>query len=443
MKNKTTKKRNKIKANAEKIKTSFDAGRLTNYSGILPIYKFMTRIGIPKLLETISIRSYHNTQHRTSNILSAIILGLISGLNRIKKIETFSKDPLIREILGIDEKIDEDTISNRCKRFGMKQTNEYMDIIGKISKKVHKQLGTEGDILDLDSTPRIVYGNQEGASKGFNHQKRGAKGYHPLMAFLESTRECILSWLRPGDAYTSNNTPEFLKQVFEMLSKSVKNLIVRADRGFFDDKIISQIETRAHTGYIIKVNLKNLNSLLLSQQWEAIIGMPGWEMADFQHKCAGWKRARKFVAIRRLIKETREGQLFPKKEYETFCYVTNINDSPIYLHKLYGDRGTSENWIEAVKNQMYGGSLLTNDFWANEALWLSSIMAYNISVWLRKLTDKKSWHEEPATFRSWFVSLAGKVVRSGRRIYLKMYEAYYFKEKWRHIEDGINNLQFA
>jgi len=50
---------------------------------------------------------------------------------------------------------------------------------------VHKKLNVTADILDVDSTPRVVYGNQEGAAKGFNHTKKGAKNYHPLLSLKE------------------------------------------------------------------------------------------------------------------------------------------------------------------------------------------------------------------------------------------------------------------
>ena len=171
--------------------------------------------------------------------------------------------------------------------------------------------------------------------------------------------------------------------------------------------------------------------------------MSGWEMTEFYHKSAGWQKSRKFVALRRKTKETKEGRLFTHIEYDYFCYVTNINDSPLLIHKMYGDRGTCENWIEAVKNQMFAGSILTDNFWANEAFWMMSVIAYNVSLWMRVLTDEKSWQEEPNTFRSWFTQLAGKMVHSGRQVYLKMYEAYHYKERWRKIEDRVDNLQFA
>ena len=435
--------KNKSKQKSSKIKTSFTGGRLTNYSGLLPVYNFMRTIGLSEMLSEVDIHTHHNVKYDTATLFSVLMLGILSGANRIKKIETFSRDPLIQELFGIKDKIDEDTISNRIRRFGQKQNCELMDVIGNTSKKVHKQLGTKEDILDLDSTVKTVYGNQEGTAKGYNPAKKGAMSYHPLLGFLNSTRECILSWFRPGNTYTSNNTAGFIKQTFAMLEENIGHLLVRADSGFFDNAIISQIESRPDTEYIIKVKMKNLNSLLSSQYWESIPGKPDWEMTEFYHKCTGWDKDRKFVAMRRIRKLEAEGMLFPRAEYDYFCYVSNMYESTLFIHSEYGDRGTCENWIEAVKNQMFGGSLLTQDFWANEALWLASVMSYNVSVWMRALTDEKSWHEEPMTFRSWFIQLAGKVVKSGRKVYLKMYEAYYYKSRWLKIEYEIQKLVFS
>jgi len=42
--------------------------------------------------------------------------------------------------------------------------------------------------IDCDSTFKTVYGNQKGASKGYNTEKKGAKGYHSLIAFLSELK---------------------------------------------------------------------------------------------------------------------------------------------------------------------------------------------------------------------------------------------------------------
>lgn len=96
-----------------------------------------------------------------------------------------------------------------------------------------------------------------------------------------------------------------------------------------------------------------------------------------------------------------------------------------------------------MKNQLFAGSLLTDSFWANEALWLLSIMAYNISLWMRTLTDKKIWREEPANFRMWFIQLAVNLVSSGRQFSLNLYRAYHYKERWLGINSLVESLDFG
>jgi hypothetical protein len=203
------------------------------------------------------------------------------------------------------------------------------------------------------------------------------------------------------------------------------------------------LESYTWVKYIIKVKLRNLEYILSGQQWYEIPGMPGYAMADFYYRCAEWKQERRFVAIRKATVSKADGALFETIQYEYFCYVSNIYESPLYLHSFYGDRGTSENWIEAVKKQMFAGSILTKHFDANEALWLASIMSYNVSLWMRILTDKKSWHEEPMTFRLWFIQLAGKVVNSGRQVFLKMSKEYYYRERWLELEKKLDLLVFS
>jgi len=435
----------KIKNNTKTVKTSFTGGNLTNYSGIYPIYKFMKKLKIDSLFEQkITLSTRHNQKYSLSQIFNAIILGLLSGMNRLIKIEHFTFDPLVSYLLDIKGHLDIDTIRYRFKKVGMRQNTEITEIFGILSNKIHKRLKTKRDILDLDSTVKTVYGKQEGAVKGFNPKHKGKRSYHPLLAFLNSTKECILAWLRPGDSYTSNNADEFLKQVLSMITKRIKFLTVRADSGFFNDKVLSVLESYKGTiQYLIKVKLKNLESLLKKQDWEKIPGLKGWEMCEFYYRAGDWSKARRFVAVRKFKKMAGTDTLFPYKEYSYFCYVTNIEDSPLYLHRLYGDRGESENWIEAVKNQLYAGMILTKDFWVNETFFLLSVLAYNISVWMRKLTDKKAWRQEPQSFRMWFIQLAGKFKELKKKRHLKMYSSYYYKSWWSKIDSKIDELSFA
>ena len=67
--------------------------------------------------------------------------------------------------------------------------------------------------------------------------------------------------------------------------------------------------------------------------------------------------------------------------------------SPWASHKYYVKRATSENWIEWCKNQMASGSILTQQFWANSAIFQTCILAYK-KIFNQEFTNrlKLSWN---------------------------------------------------
>ena len=136
--------------------------------------------------------------------------------------------------------------------------------------------------IDVDSTVKTVFGHQEGAAKGYNPHKRGALSYHPLIAFCCDTKEIMQAWYRTGNAYTSNGIVEFMKQLLSHLSCRVR-IVFRGDSGFFVGALLALLERLGH-GYLIKVKLKNLVTILEPQKLTSISGHPEWEQCEFRHK---------------------------------------------------------------------------------------------------------------------------------------------------------------
>ena len=151
------------------------------------------------------------------------------------------------------------------------------------------------------------------------------------------------------------------------------------------------------------------------------------------------------MAIRQVKEYESDDVLFntPKIEYQYFCYVTNMPLAPWAAHKYYGKRATSENWIEWCKNQMASGSILTQKFWANSAIFQTCILAYNLMVWMMWLNDEKGFKEEPATIRMILIHVAGRLQYRGRQWFLRLSQDYVFKERWQMMENSIQALSFA
>ena len=77
------------------------------------------------------------------------------------------------------------------------------------------------------------------------------------------------------------------------------------------------------------------------------------------------------------------------KEYDYFCYVLTDELAPWQVHKQYGQRATSETWIEEAKNKSALAQIKTTDFRANSALFQAAILAYNTLCWIALCSGKK------------------------------------------------------
>ena len=264
-------------------------------------------------------------------------------IKHISDLEVLRTDSVIRKLFDWEKFPDNRTFGRIFDLFNHKHCNELHQAEQIVREKVWSKKWFGRVTLDFDSTVIFVSGSQEGAAKGFNPKSIRQKSYHPLRREVAETRECLHNWFRTGSAYTGNFAPEFVKECFSRLPKRVFQFFVRADSGFFNGALLDVLEEKK-SEYLIKVKMKNLNSLLMQQKWQFVTGKKGIESTEFSYQCHGFQSERRLVAIRSEIDSTTETKtLFPIPQYEFFCYVTNLKLSPWKIHKCYGKRSTSEN----------------------------------------------------------------------------------------------------
>jgi len=421
----------------------FDEKNLTGNAGLTHFGKFIKKLGILKLVEEhVHIQRGANAEYRISEIVVITMLGVFSGAKHISHLKTLKNDFVLRKIFKWVAFPVTSTFGRIFKLFKWSNCVELSKVEDIARRKVWKKKWFGRITLDFDSSVKGVFGNQEGARVGYNPKKKGQKSYHPLFCFIAETYECLHNWFRSGDAYTSNGVVEFTKECIEKIPKRVWKIRVRGDSGFFGGDFLSYLESIS-AEYCIKVKLKGLNVLLSGKKWRKIRSFPGFESTEFLYQCNGWKDSRRFVAVRFLKNVKTDGLLFPQYEYEYFCYVTNMGLTPMGTHKFYKKRATSENWIEWCKNQMAAGNILTDDFWANSAIFQTCILAYNVMVWMMRLTDSKGYHEEPDTIRFWLIHVPGRLLTGNGQLVLKLSKNYVYKERWKRIDQGIEILDFA
>jgi hypothetical protein len=443
MKAKSTQTQKKPAARTQtgKVHMPATATGLTSQAGLIPVIKFLQRIGFEKTVnQTVPHQRGDNADYQLTDGIFLTLVGMIGGAGSIAKLYGIWSDGALRKIAGWIKFPVETTIGRLFKEVIEKQTSQFESLNHRLRGQIWRMANRAGvskvglnrvQWVDIDSTVDSVCGSQEGAAKGYNPKKKGALSYHPQLAFLTGSKEILQAWFRTGSAYTSNGIVEFVKQLLAHLPNRMR-IIVRADSGYFVGALLDLLDAYGH-GYLIKVKLKNLVSLLTQQQWAAIAGQPDWEQCTFDYRCGEWKVARRFVAVRRRLpkEESPQLDLLETTQYDYFCYVTTEALTPWQIHKKYGERATCETWIEESKGQMGMGKIRTASFLANAALFHCAVLAYNTLRWMAIMSGSQTLRQwEPETIRTYLVRVAGKLLTGNGQLTVKTPDNHLYPKVW-------------
>lgn len=413
-----------------KVHLNATATGLTSQAGLIPVVKFLDRIGFDALVrQTVPHARGDNASYQLADMMLFTLVGMIGGASSMAKLCAVWSDGVLARVAGWLRLPVETTVGRVFKEVEERQISQLEMLNHRLRARIWRKAQRAGvsrigllptQWVDIDSTVDSVCGHQEGAAKGYNPKNKGALSYHPQLAFWVGSKEIIQAWFRTGSAYTSNGVVDFVKQLLAHLPSRMR-LIIRADSGYFAGALLDLLDSLGH-GYLIKVKLKNLNRLLAQQHWSAIPGQPGWEQCRFTHRCGDWSVDRTFVALRqaRVQADSLQCQLFEIIEYDSFCYVTTEALTPWQAHKKYGERATCETWIEEAKGQIGMGHLRTASFLANAALFHCAVLAYNTLRWMALLSGNATLRQwEPETLRTYVIRMAGKLLTGNRQLTVK------------------------
>ena len=430
----------KIEFKAGIADNNFTEEQLTSYTGLTVVSKYIQEQGVGKLFDILFPTVKQNaTKFSTTQVMLSVVLASMSNVHRMSRIENFTCDPLVQHLLNLKEDIDQDTLTGRLKALGQTGAFSLQEGLFRVTGKMLKKSNLKHITIDCDSTVSTVYGNQEGAAKGYNPHKLGAKSYHSQLCFCTEMKLILNSWFRTGSSYTSNGICEFMKQTLAALPLKIRKIFFRADSGYFNGELFDLLESEGHD-YLVKVKLKNLSKLMKEQEW--LFSDKKKSVCSFDYQASGWKTKRTLRGIR-ILTGYKETNFFGEKtmvgEYEYFCYCSNLKEKDgKELHELYKLRSESENWIEQTKNQLHASQTLTDNFSANDILWQLAVLGYNLSVMMRYETDSNIWRQEHLTFFRWFINVPGKVVRTARKVTVKMSRHYWYASRWRDFEQRLS-----
>ena len=423
------------------IKLSNDGGALSSDTGELIFREFDEKLGfsqtIAKHLQLSDERSFYI--HSNELLIRQKIYQLIAGYHEDDAADYLTHDPVFTQVLGTPALASQPSLSRFFKRFDAESLDQLQAANQELLDRVHRMRQSNTLLIDLDSSHADTYGKQEQASYNAHY---GTVGFHPLVAFDGFTGDFLKAQLRPGNVYTSNGVVEFLRPLIEHYNETFPetSALVRGDSGFAVPGLYELCEKES-VYYIIRLKsnakLKALAEELHPTHEIQDVSMTESYVEESIYQAASWSMPRRII-----IQSTRPaGELF----FSHAFFVTNLSEtfSPQAIITSYQKRGTMENFIKEAKDGFGFDQMKSHDFIVNEARMMLSLLAYNLTNWLRTLTFPPTTKGiQIQTIRTRLIKVASKLVKSGRSFHFKLSSSFVYTRFFWDVLTRVQELKF-
>jgi hypothetical protein len=422
---------------------SFSGDSLTHFGGIYLLQSFFKQIELRKQLRHYLHFPQRNNRYSVSEAILALIYPISLGLGRLETTHLLKHNGVFQYLTGLPAYPDPTTL----RRFLLRMAPLALTKLRRLHDRLLLSMILEPQspsrvIFDLDSTVLVLYGKQEMARIGYNPQKWGRPSYHPLLCFSGITKDFWQGELRPGDTHTATGTVELLKASFAKLPPSVKIVIIRADKGFYDHETIEYLESRKALFAIVAKLTRPIKRNLSTLSYQ--VHSSGLETAEFMYQPTKWKKEYRFTVIRRLIPEDPAEQLtlFLMGKYSYQVIVTNMKLTPLNTWRFYNGRAAVELIIKELKGDYPLGKIPTKYFAANEAYFHTLLFSYNLINWFKRLCLPMEFQNMTLkTLRARLLLIPGELVRSKNRPTLKLPANFLYKDAFEYAIKKIAKLR--
>jgi len=397
---------------------------VTPYGGLAVFLEFLQKIGYSNAVRTqLPVQLISPNAIDPTETFTAFLISVLAGARRFAHAGLLRVDKAMHCLLGIVRFPTDDTIRNLFKRFTQAKVSEFYSNLTQWQVKRLPERA-EGYSIDLDSTVFERNGQQQGALKGYNPKKHGRPSHHPLLAILAEAHFVLHAWLRSGNCSSSRGVVEFLKEALALLGKNHTVRVVRADSGFFDDKLLSFLEER-QLPYIVVARLTRCIKSEATQirTWRDLD--PIYSIAEFSKQLHGWSRARRIVVVRELLREKPSlgRRLLSVPGYTFRLFTTSLPITAEEVWRDYNQRSDMEKRIAELKYDLAADDFCLKEFFATEAAFLAILLLFNLLSEFQRASGIQGYRQ-PATLRVQ-VFLCGAILgRAGRRQVIHMSSAW-------------------
>jgi len=432
-----------MRRSPKNLQINFSGRRLTHFGGLYLLQRFFQKVDLRSLLSQYIRLLQRNNRYTVAEEMLALIYPITLGLGRIETFHLLRQNGVFQYLTGLPTYPNPTTLRRFLFRMAPLALPKLRTLHDRfLFSMIERPKSPTKVIFDLDSTVLPLYGKQEMARIGYNPKKWGRPSYHPLLCFNGITKDFWHGELRPGDVHTATGTVELLKAVFGKLPSSVKVVIIRADKGFYDHETIEYLESKKALFVIVAKLTGPVKREISTLSYQ--VHSSGLETAEFMYQPTKWKKECRFVVVRRLIPEdpTEQLTLFSMGKYSYQVIVTNMKFTPLNTWRFYNGRAAVELIIKELKGDYPLGKIPTKYFAANEAYFHTLLFSYNLINWFKRLCLPMEFQNMTLkTLRSRLLLIPGELTKSKNRPALKLPANFLYKGAFEYAIKRIEKLK--
>ena len=286
-------------------------------------------------------------------------------------------------------------------------------------------------IIDIDATLISAHSEKDGAAGTF----KGGFGFHPLLAYLDETREALAGVLRPGNAgaNTATDHVDVVESALEQLPRDVveqARIVVRTDSAAATHQLTDElraVQINFLMGFDLTETVRQATLSLPESAWRPAIRQDGqprdgaWvaEITD-RLDLTGWPDGARVIVRRERPHPGAQLSFTDHDGHRFLATLTDLDGDAVELERLHRARANTEDRVRAAK-QTGLENLPFRDFDHN-AVWLEiSLIAQDLIAWTQLLTlDGELAVCEPKTLRYRLLHTAARLAFHARQATLRL-----------------------
>jgi hypothetical protein len=413
-----------------KLATTND--KLTSRAGLLAIAQIIQSINLADTIDQSFPLPKSNRGFNPSTFLQTLILMHHEGSFHLDDVRHLNDDDALRTVLNLTHIPQASTLGNWLRKMG--NNPEILKFWTRVNKTILKAAlnKCKGITLDIDATEIIA--NKKEAK--WTYKKN--KGYMPMVGHIAETGQVVSCDFRHGNASPSKENFEFIKQCEQALPDTCFIRALRIDCAGYQTKIIRHCDEeniiyaiRALTTKSMKTHLNTLTPDL----WQPFLDKDKQPIDNQQtyrtsHCIGDYKKSFTLIVQRTKIigqveidlegAEISDEAIVDGYIYRAIATNNNEKSNSEIIHWYNQRAEDSENRIKELKLDFGGDCLPCSDFNANGLYFLICTLSYNLFALMRQLLPESLSQHRVVTIRWRLYAMAGKVIKTGRQIFVKL-----------------------